>query len=233
MAEENNKDKGNPSELPENNPKDGFVEIEGIKYKEDPNNKGQPLKDEQDNPVPFQEKRDDTDYKVKLEEEREAKEKIEEESKKKDIQLKKAGFNIEKLKKRLKDEGIEIEEESLTGERVSEIIQSEIKSQLGELRESFKKDTSEILRTLTSKGDKNKPGGGGGQKLPEKEGTDRPVLSTEDESVIKRLGGKWDRKKVGWTMPSGRFYPFDMGRPLAKQGLPAIPPNTPPRKKEE
>ena len=34
---------------------DKFVEVDGSKFKEDPENEGQPLKDDEDNPIPFEE----------------------------------------------------------------------------------------------------------------------------------------------------------------------------------
>ena len=143
------------------------------------------------------------------------------------------------MKERLKAEGIDIEaEEGLTGERVLEITRDELRTQLGEFAEKQDKKISEILRTLASGKDKGKPSGGGGGKPPKEEGTPRPTLSPQDESLIRLGRFKWDSKRVGWVSPpkegesEGRFTPFDPKRPGAGGGFPAAKP-APERSREQ
>ena len=204
MAEEIKKGDGNPAELPAKLPEDAFVEIDGIKYQEDPNNKGQSLKDGEGNPVPFKKKEDGIDLKTELE-------KKDKEIGKKDEQLKKAGFNIQRLKTKLKEAGIPLEEEkALTSERAQEIIREEIKNQVGGITEKFETKLSEVLRALNSKSNLNPGGSGGGQKKPIQ--VERPKLSRRDEDLLKVSKLKWSAEKKGFVAPSGRVYPYIPGR---------------------
>lgn len=204
MAEEIKKGNENPAELPAKLSEDAFVEIEGIKYKEDPNNKGQSLKDGQGNPVPFIKKEDSIDYKTEFEKK---KKEIEE----RDKQIEQAGFNIQNLKKKLKEAGIPLDEEkALTSEKAQEIIREEIKNQVGGITEKFETKLSEVIRSLNSKGNRNPSGSGAGQKPPIQ--VERPKLSPQDEQLLRVSKLVWSSEKKGFVAPSGRIYPYISGK---------------------
>ena len=122
----------------------------------------------------------------------------------KDRQLGQAGFNIQKYKQMLKDNGIEEEEGKLGADEVQEIVQKTVQTELEKITEPLKTQISELGRTLTSRANAN-PGGVGGQELPKKEGEPEPILSEDDMKIVNSFGGKWDPKRKGYVTKSGRF----------------------------
>ncbi|MDD5145127.1 MAG: hypothetical protein PHW72_03315 [Candidatus Pacebacteria bacterium] len=54
MPEETPEEIPEEEELEEEEKKGGYVEIGGKKYKEDPDNPGEPLMDEEGNPIPYE-----------------------------------------------------------------------------------------------------------------------------------------------------------------------------------
>lgn len=130
---------------------------------------------------------------------------METEMREKGKQLEQAGFVIEKLKKKLKDEGIDMEEEGLTEERVRQIIQESTTPLAEEIRKSGTVLT-ELARTLGSQ-QATSSGGGAGQKPPKKK--EAPVLSPTDQKLVSGSNLKWDPDREGFVSQDGkRFYPW-------------------------
>lgn len=147
-------------------------------------------------------------------------EKKEKELKDREEQLRKAGFTIEKLKTKMKEEGIELEEgQGLTEEQVADIVSKVVGDKLGEIskeNQELKTTLSEVLKTIGSKANASKGGGEGGQKPPKEEGTPRPALTEDEEQAV--VGMTWDSKRGGWQEPDikdpagnvlrkGQFFP--------------------------
>ena len=98
----------------ENQDSDKFVEVDGVKYKEDPENLGQALKGENDELVPFEEKEEETPEEKEEREKKEKEEEEEEEKKPPPTRKSVQDHIIERQKKKikkLKKEGEEEEEE--------------------------------------------------------------------------------------------------------------------------
>ncbi|MFQ5976317.1 MAG: hypothetical protein ACE5J5_08395 [Candidatus Hydrothermarchaeales archaeon] len=219
MANEDNKGQGGADPSSDKDSREA-ISIDGKLYRRNPDKPDEAIRDTEGNLVPFEEKKDkepdegdkggNIDYETKLEEKdriiREQTEALE----KKEKQIGQAGFNIQKLKERLKAEGIDIETEEggLNETKVREIIASEIQTQIGTVTKDFGNKISEVMRAVKSTKDIEKPGGGSGQKKQVKE-YPRPTLSPNDEKIITRGGHKWDPKRGGWVSPSGRFFPHE------------------------
>ena len=135
----------------------------------------------------------------------------------KDERIKQAEYNIEMLKKRLKDAGVEDEEGN---PEIAELKTSMgvLKEELSKMREDLNNKLTEFGRTLTAKANAS-PGGGPGQTPPSPEkGEEEPALSPEDQKILRQGGFKWDPKRKGYVSPTGRFRAWD-----DKTGLVAAP----------
>lgn len=116
-----------------------------------------------------------------------------------------AGHVIQGLKEKLKDNGIDIETEGISEERVKEIIQESTAPLAEELKKS---DIAvvELARALSGKGNANS--GGAGQKTPLK--PKEPVLPAEAQGKIKRMGLEWVGKGFIYKSPTtGRIYDLE------------------------
>jgi len=140
----------------------------------------------------------------------------------KEDQLRKAGFTIQKLKDKMKEEGIEPEEgQGLSEEQVESIVSKVIGEKLGEIskdNQALKNTMSEVLKSISSKENKSKGGGEGGQDLPKEEGTPRPKnLSPDEEKVVE--GMDWDSKRAGWVDRTTKaFYPHERKTASSAEG---------------
>ena len=109
---------------------DNFVEIDGVKYKEDPEKAGQALMGEDNQLVPFEEKKEETD------EEKEAREKVEKEEKEKeepgvrksakDWIIERKNKKIEKLEKKKDDDDDDDENKEKVTPEGKKAIEQEI-----------------------------------------------------------------------------------------------------------
>lgn len=166
-------------------------------------------------PQPQEPKAPETpDYKAEAEQK-------EKELKEKEEQLKKAGFTIQKLKEKMKEEGIELEEgQGLSEEQIENVTRRVISEELGKSNQeiqSLKNTLSEVLKSIGSKQTTSKGGGEGGQKPPKEEGIPRPKMTDDEEETVK--GMDWDSKRGGWqekditdattgrVITKGKFYP--------------------------
>jgi len=117
--------------------KDSFVEIDGKKFKEDPENKGQPLKDDKGESIPFEEKKEEhIDYKAEFEKEK--------------VRREQADHTIEELKRRKKEE----EEgeggdgkEGMTPEEIRKIAQEEASKTLKSINQGQAENLARSVAT--------------------------------------------------------------------------------------
>jgi len=122
-----------------------FVEIEGVKYKEDPENEGEALIGDNGEFVPFEEKEEETEEEKKEREEREEKEKEEENEEPplrksvKDHIINRQKEKIEKLKKK-KDYKVDEEEVTEAGRNA---IRKEIKDALAPVLDTVRTQSDE------------------------------------------------------------------------------------------
>ena len=122
-------------------------------------------------------------------------------------QVGQAGFVIQKLKTKLKEEGIDPDEgEIISDEKVRSIVRDTVQPEIQALKETLATKISELGRSITAHQSASS-GAGPGQKPPqEDEGEKEPELSVEDKKLL--AGYKWDPKRKGHVSPSGRFYPW-------------------------
>jgi len=147
---------------PEKDADDKFVEIDGVKYKEDPENEGQELIGEDGKPVPLEveekeKEEEETDEEKKA---REKKEEDEEPSTRrgvKDYIIDRKQEKIEKLEKKRKDEGDEWGEEGVTPES-KKAIKKEIEGALKPVLQTIRtqSDEQELKDVLTKYPDAEK-----------------------------------------------------------------------------
>ena len=124
---------------PENQETDKFVEIEGVKYKEDPENEGQAILGDDGKLVPFEEKAEETPEETEEEKKaREKKETEEEENKEpptrksaKDHIIDRKNKKIEKLKEKKDDKGGDDDGDDDGGEEVTPEGQKAIDKAIG------------------------------------------------------------------------------------------------------
>jgi predicted RNase H-like nuclease (RuvC/YqgF family) len=134
----------------------------------------------------------------------EAQKRLQEQNEKLAKQLDQAGYTIQKLKEKMKEAGIEMEEErGLSMEQVQELL----KKNTEELSQKFGQQFSELLRSIRAWQKPSQPSGGG-QKLPKQK--ESPLTPEEHQHLISR-GFKWDPEKGLYIGKSGRAYdPKDM-----------------------
>ena len=128
----------------------------------------------------------------------------------KDERIGQAEYNIERLKQKLKDAGIESEEGS---PEIAELrtLMGTLKEEISKLREEFSIKITEVGRAVTARVSAS-PGGDAGQEVPPRdEGTKEPVLSDVDKKLVLSSSLKWDPKRKGYVGKSGRFYPYVEG----------------------
>lgn len=184
--------------------------VEGEQEPESPEEPSKPEPEKQEG----NEEPEAPDYKVELEEEKRLKGEAIERADQAERKLGKAGFKIEKLKQRMKEEGIEEPEEGgLSEERVQEIVTAAVQGvaqKFGQDVSEMKKTVSEAVRSFSSKESKTKGGGEGGEKPPTGEGP--PKQPPQDQKIIQQYGLVWDPKKKEYVPPSPKNV-INMGKP--------------------
>jgi len=145
--------------------------------------------------------------------------------KKKETQLEQAGYNIEKLKSKIKEAGLDEmleEEDKLNGEKVKNIVQEMVKPELEQIKNDFAIKLNEFGKTIHSK--LNLGGGGdAGQKPPLEISKPEPALSEIDRKLIEHMKAKWDSQKGVYVTPSGRICDLNSTEGIASGA--EIPPS--------
>lgn len=125
-----------------------------------------------------------------------------------DERIKQAEWNIQQLKQKLKDAGIEDVEGSPEIAELKTLIGT-LQGEITKMKEEFSNKIAEFGRSVMAKISASS-GGEAGQEPPEPEkGSEEPPLSPEDKKILGQGGFKWDPKRKGFVSPTGRFRAWD------------------------